>query len=656
MTAAHELEDGIRENIERALARVRDYLFRTQKPDGTWASNIQSDPRPTAFYLNTLWCLGRSPSAETREMEDYLASEQLECGGWQAWPGGEADIDVTTICQFALRKAETAEGRYASRLARRWLIRQPPPRADSFWKGYLAVNGYVPWTAVPYLTPRIASLPAWLHPNIYDFSFLRIAVVATGLLQAHPANDLAVPSPSSPTDECEVDRAFNYWLEQWLDDVRRPIRGGFALLCSIIRVADRVLPIGKAQSAALRWLLLHQEADGSFFSSVHMTSIAVVALHRADPVTYQGQVEAGLSAMRNWQVSSERGRRQQFTDSTGWDTILALDLLLRLGVNASNPHVQRARANIFAKQSTMLGDWSHRVKDPAPGGWAFQECGRWYPDVDDTVMAICALLELGDSASREVATRGLNWLFSMQSSDGSWASWDRNDRGWMTFPSAGPWFAHDLGSSEITARAIILLSRILRGDYVGLNDVVPTATKATSKGFRWLRRQFDEGKWYGRWFTHYLYGTCHALEAYRELGINGDHPSIQASLRWLLSVANADGGFGEAPLSGRDRVFITAASTPFHTACGLIGLIHAGAWDHPAARRAAAWLIGNQNSDGRWINQDFFAAGLPGVWYANFEFTATYFCTKSLLLFSQHMGAYRSIAARNSAASPTMWK
>ena len=55
---------------------------------------------------------------------------------------------------------------------------------DSFWRGFLALNDDLDWADLPYLTPRMVSNPRWIHPNIYDFSFVRIAVVSAIILQA----------------------------------------------------------------------------------------------------------------------------------------------------------------------------------------------------------------------------------------------------------------------------------------------------------------------------------------------------------------------------------------------------------------------------------------------------------------------------------------
>lgn len=620
--------------LDDALNRTRDYLSSSQRPDGTWVGSVENDPTPTAFYLSTLSSLGREPDDDSRQLELYLASEQEECGAWTAWPGSAPDVDVTVACVLALKNADTERGRYARNMAQEWLVTQPLPEMDSFWRGFLALNGDLDWMDLPYLTPRLISNPNWLHPNIYDFSFVRIAVVCTMILQAYvPRHPTRVAMERRRADG-EVQPAFAEWKSRWLAEARKPLKGVLPLLCRFMRFVDHVLPTNKHEQAAIDWLLMHQERDGSFFSSVHMTLIAVVALHNVDPRRFEEQIENGLSAMRKWQATDERGRRQQFTDSTNWDTILCMDLLAELK-DPPRLLLQRARDYIIANQGTHLGDWSHRTKDVAAGGWSFQRDGMWYPDNDDTVMAINSLLSFDSNASHVAIKKGVLWLLTMQNSDGGWASWDRNDRQWMQIPHGGRWFARDLASVEITARIVVLLSRIVRQSYQGYEDIVPMARKALRRGARWLKRNKQNGIWFGRWFTHYLYGTCHALEAYRELGYSHDHPEIQTALKWLISVKNPDGGYGEAPDSGIKGHFVRAPSTPFHTSCALIGLIHAGAVRLPVGQRAAQWLLNNQSAEGTWINKDFFAAGVPGVWYANFALTATYFATKSLLLFKR---------------------
>lgn len=622
--------------LTNSLCRTRDYLITTHRPDGTWNGRIENDPMPTAFFLSTLSGLGRENNDETRQIELFLASEQDDSGAWTASPEGSPNVDVTVVCVLALKNAGTERGRQARYKAQEWLVTQPPPKMDSFWRGYLAFNDDFDWADLPYLTPRLVSNPKWIHPNIYDFSFARIAVVSAIILQAcvpHRHNRIVIKRKKE--DEAQHPEFAN-WKCRWLAEAHKPMLGVIPLICGLARFIDNVFSTAKHEKAAIDWLLQHQERDGSFFSSVHMTSIAVVALHKSDPIRFKEQIESGLNSMRNWQSLDERGKRQRFSDSTTWDTILCMDLLAELN-GPSCQHVQSARDYILENQGTRSGDWSNRTRVSTAGGWSFQRVGDWYPDCDDTAIALNSLLGIDGKASHEKIHKGICWLLTMQGSNGGWASWDRNDRQWMQIPHGGRWFARDLASTEITARVIILLSRIIHKGHGEYDDLVPMARKALRRGTKWLRRNKQNGIWFGRWFTHYLYGTCHVLEAYHELGFNYSHPEVQTALAWLLAVRNSDGGYGEASCSANRSEFVKAPSTPFHTACALIGLINAGAGNHQVAFSAVQWLLDNQNTEGTWKNKDFFAAGLPGVWYANFELTSTYFAAKSLLLFKRNL-------------------
>ena len=275
-----------------------------------------------------------------------------------------------------------------------------------------------------------------------------------------------------------------------------------------------------------------------------------------------------------------------------------------------------------------------RVNAPAGGAWCFQRVGKWYPDCDDTAFASLALLAYGGQQCRRAGLEGAKWLVSMQCSSGGWASWDRNDRSWIQIPNAGPWFARDLPTVDISSRALILLGRVL-SDCDDLDDqLLRKFQLALDKGVAWVRSQQRQGRWYGSWFTHYLYGTSHALEMLSEVDRVED---AQMHADWLSSIVNSDGGFGEAPESGSENGFVAAASTPFHTACGLLCLCFCGRADTVIAHRAADWLLENQRSSGEWMNNDFFAAGVPGLWYANFENTPTYFAGKSLQVFKDKL-------------------
>ena len=84
------------------------------------------------------------------------------------------------------------------------------------------------------------------------------------------------------------------------------------------------------------------------------------------------------------------------------------------------------------------GDWQVRAKKAEPGGWAFEFHNNKYPDIDDTSEVIMAL-DLArldpqeEPRLREAIRRGVDWVLAMQSKNGGWAAFDKdNNRKYLT--------------------------------------------------------------------------------------------------------------------------------------------------------------------------------------------------------------------------------
>ena len=66
------------------------------------------------------------------------------------------------------------------------------------------------------------------------------------------------------------------------------------------------------------------------------------------------------------------------------------------------------------------------------------------------------------------------------------------------------------------------------------------------RGVDYLRRtQIAEGSWYGRWGMNYIYGTWSVLCALNAAGVDHSDPVMRKAADWLVSIQNADGGWGE---------------------------------------------------------------------------------------------------------------
>ncbi|MBB5514268.1 squalene-hopene/tetraprenyl-beta-curcumene cyclase [Rubricella aquisinus] len=600
------------------LSRAIGYVRARQRSDGAWSLPVRSDPRITAFTLATHAQLGRAATGQTRALERYLAATQKPDGTWEGWIGGGEALEVTAVCAMALEYATTTEGQHACQAASRWLETLPPPRIDGFWLGYLAHHGDLRWDEIPHVSLRLLSVPRWMHPNIHDFGVLRLALVAMGVIQA-----VAMPRPAPPVPK---------WRAPWLSAARAAFGGGAAALSRALRAADRLGGRGGRVEAALQWLLARQEADGSFFSSTHLTSAVLRALHEADPVRFAPEINAGFAALEGWQHAHADGRWQAFTDATIWDTALFTTLLQDHGAPEDRARIAHAQTYLLSQQIYHPGDYQARASYPAVGGWSFQHNTRMHPDVDDTVLTLGVLMR-ADEPDLRALRDGVDWLLSMQGRDGGWASWDRDDRGWVRRLGGGRWFLSDTACPVLTARAAGLLQRVAMGEVQGLSDLVPRAGDAARRALRFVDAAGPEGRWLCRWFTHYIYGTAYGLGALMQHG-RSDDPRIADALSWFERIAQPDGGFGEAPVSLIEGHYASAPSNPFHTACVLRAFVAAGQGRHPVAHRAAQWLLQHQDAEGGWSCEMLYAAGIPGVWYTDFTSTPTYEATQALQHYS----------------------
>ena len=99
----------------------------------------------------------------------------------------------------------------------------------------------------------------------------------------------------------------------------------------------------------------------------------------------------------------------------------------------------------------------------------------------------------------------------------------------------------------------------------------------------------DDGSWYGRWGTNYIYGTWSVLCALNAVGEDPQAPYIRRAVEWLKSRQLEDGGWGEDCASywpGREREVKGSAAS--QTAWAMLGLMAMGEARSDAVRRGDA--------------------------------------------------------------------
>lgn len=380
---------------------------------------------------------------------------------------------------------------------------------------------------------------------------------------------------------------------------------------------------------AERWMLDHcrnSDGLGAIYPAIQYTIMALQALGYPDD--HPDLMEA-KAHFQNLITETEDELYFQPCFSPVWDTAYAAYSLAEAGY--PEPEALRRTADwLLSKEIRRRGDWSVKRPHLHPSGWAFEFNNEHYPDIDDTAIVLMCLehCQASDPAKlRAVEARAIAWLKGMQSHDGGYAAFDA-DNDWGVLNSI-PFSDHnamlDPTCPDITGRVLEALAR--RG--------VPSTDPAIAGAVRYLvNSQEKNGSWYGRWGVNYLYGTFLAVRGLRAAGF--DDPNLyRRAADWVVSVQNADGGWGESCLSYVHDDFVSAPSTPSQTAWALLTLHAAGRKDSPYAERGVRYLIDTQSDDGQWPERLATGTGFPNVFYMRYTMYRHYFPLWALGLYAK---------------------
>jgi squalene-hopene/tetraprenyl-beta-curcumene cyclase len=630
--------DALAEKAGAVADLAGDAVLALQKPEGYWFGDLLGDSTLESDYvLLQLWLhppdggAWRPPSwGRILRARDAILERQLPDGGFEIYPDGPAEINATVKAYAALKLAGLSPDAEPMRRARESVLRLGGiQETNSYVRINLSLFGLYPRRYVPTIPVELVLLPGGL---IYEMSsWTRAIVVPLSIVQARagrrpvPAgfdlDELAVPGKSFRLPRrdrlsavfSQLDAALKIWENRAPEVIRR----------SALREAEK-------------WMFdrtRHSDGLGAIFPAMMYFVMALECL--GYPRDHPDLVEA----IRVYeQLLTETPERFYFQPcfSPVWDTAIAMFALGEHGRDA--PDAQRRAADwLLAREIRRRGDWSVKRPDLEPSGWAFEFWNEHYPDIDDTAMVLLALqhAKASDPAAQErCERRALHWLTQMQSSDGGWAGFDV-DNNWALLNRV-PFADHnamlDPTCPDITGRVLEALCR--RG--LRLTDL------PVDRGAAYLlQTQEADGSWYGRWGVNYVYGTWLALRGLRAAHDRTASRAMFQAGRWIASVQNADGGWGESCASYAEGKFVPAPSTPSQTAWALLGLIAAGQGDGENLIRGVQYLVETQKPDGTWDESLATGTGFPGVFYLRYTLYRNYF---PLLALSQARRALEAAA------------
>src|SRR5258708_11979706 len=118
--------------------------------------------------------------------------------------------------------------------------------------------------------------------------------------------------------------------------------------------------------------------------------------------------------------------------------------------------------------------------------------------------------------------RGIQWLLRMQSRDGGWGEFDRdNNKAFLcNIPFADHNAMIDPSTADVTARVLECLGRY----------GWPADHPAVQRGLKFLLQdQCEDGSWFGRWGVNYVYRTSGVLRALETISLTAKeyyHPAV----------------------------------------------------------------------------------------------------------------------------------
>ena len=602
-------------------------LLACQHADGHFLFELEADATIPAEYVLLRHYLGEPVDAALEAgIAAYLRRIQEAHGGWPQLADGAFDMSATVKAYFALKMiGDSPQAEHMRRAREAVRLRGGAERSNVFTRCLLALYGIVPWRAVPVMPVEIMLLPKWFLFHLDKISYWSRTVIVPLLVlmakkpRARNPKEISVaelflepPRLLGPTPKAPQQKASWFWFFRLVDDVLRAAEPWFPQRLRV-RAIDR----------AVAWVderLNGEDGLGAIFPAMANSVMMYDAL--GVPAEDPRRAIARQSIDKLLAVHDEETYCQPCV-SPIWDTGLACHALLEVGGERSVAQAKRGLDLLIPKQILDLrGDWIAQRPNVRPGGWAFQYANPHYPDVDDTAvvaMAFDRMQETGQGDYASAIDRAREWIVGMQSVNGGWGAFDADNEYYYlnNIPFADHGALLDPPTEDVSARCLSMLAQL--GD---------TKSASAERALAYLRRtQRPDGSWYGRWGINYIYGTWSVLSALNAAGIAPEAPEMRRAVEWLATIQNADGGWGEDGSSYKldYHGYEAAPSTASQTAWGVLGLIAAGALDHPAVARGVKYLAGSQGDDGFWNEPRYTATGFPRVLYLRYHGYAKYF-------------------------------
>ena len=614
------ISKNLASNLDAVIKSAKNKLLEQQHENGHWVYELEADCTIPAEYILMNHFTGEIDNKTEEKIAEYLRDQQNEEGGWSLYTNGNFDLSCSVKAYFALKLAgDDQHDEHMVRAKTMILNHGGAVHCNVFTRITMALFGQVPWRATPFIPAEVIILPKWFPFHIDKVSYwsrtVMVPLFILCTLKPTAVNsrgiDIRELFITPPEDEV------NYFK------VNTPLKRAFLLLDHLGRIIEKLVPefvrrysIRKCEQWFLERMNDKHGIGGIFPAMVNVyESLVILGYPKEDP-------KRKLARQAIDALLIQRGNSMycQPCVSPIWDTALVSQALIEVEKNRQSTEIENA-LNWLKKQqlSNEPGDWRVQKPELAGGGWAFQYSNYYYPDLDDTSMVAWAMHRVNSKKYVVPIQRAANWVAGMQSRGGGFGSFDINNTHFYLneIPFADHGALLDPPTADVTGRAIALLSLADKEKYA----------KNIKEGINYIKsEQENDGSWFGRWGTNYIYGTWSVLTALEIAGENPQQNYIREAIEYFQKTQNDNGGWGESNDSYYPpKHFRPYKSTAFQTSWVLLALLAAGEIKTTTVKRGINYLITNQLSNSQWYDESFTAPGFPRVFYLKYHGYSKYF-------------------------------
>ncbi len=604
-------------NLDKAIDKAQQRLLDLQTTAGYWLFELEADCTIPAEYIMMMHYLGEINVPLQEKIAHYLRARQSADGSYPLFTGGEGDLSCSVKVYYALKMAgDDIHSPQMVKLRDYILSQGGAAKANVFTRINLAVFEQLPWRGVPYIPVEIMLFPKWFPFHLDKVSYWSRTVMVPLFILCTLKAKAKNPNKVNVLELFLIhpDEEKHYFPE-------RTFLNKCFLALDKIGLATRPLIPSKMHQLAITkakaWIIERLNGEdglGGIFPAMVYAYEALLLL--GDPVDAPHVVTA-KAAIDKLLVIKEQEAYCQPCLSPVWDTALTVLALQEVDKIGNRPALRRAYD--WLKSNQLLdepGDWRVHRPNLAGGGWAFQFANPHYPDVDDTAVVAFAMAESGIDGLEESIHRATRWIVGMQASNGGYGAFDVDNTYYYLneIPFADHGALLDPPTVDVSVRCAMLMARVAKDH----DEYLP----ALERTIAYVRaEQEDNGSWFGRWGTNYIYGTWSVLLGLEQTNVAKTDPLFAKAAAWLKTIQNPDGGWGESNKSyyTEDLSNHYTCSTAFQTAWALIGLMVAGQAHSPEVRAGIEFLLRKQQTDGFWLDDKYTAPGFPKVFYLKYH-------------------------------------